>query len=101
MKRLVSSPALPSLIVFVAIIAAGFVSMGLSWRIAARTLDVADQVPAIISGGVGGLLLVVIGTGLFVAQVGRVSAADERAGYDDVLDHTSEVIQAVRERSSR
>lgn len=100
MKRPLAGPALPSLLVFAGMVVAGFVSMGLAWRVAARTLDVADQVPAIISGGVGGLLLVVIGTALFVAQMGRVSAADERAELDVVLDRTSEVISAVRDGRS-
>lgn len=94
MKR--ANPALPSLLVFAALIVGGFVSMAVAWRIAARTLDVSIQLPALISGGLGGLVLVIVGTALFVTQVGRLRAADERAHLDDVLDRTSEIVQAMR-----
>jgi hypothetical protein len=95
MKR-VSNPALPSLLLFAGMVVAGFVAMGLGWRVAARSLNVAAQLPAIISGGLGGLVLIVIGTGLFVAQMGRVSGAAESTDMHEVLDRTSEVIHAVR-----
>jgi hypothetical protein len=96
MKRGGSNPALPSLVLFGGMVVAGFVAMALGWRVAARTLNVAAQMPAIVSGGLGGLMLIVIGTGLFVAQMGRASAADQRTDLDEVLDRTSEVINAVR-----
>ena len=75
--------------------------MAIGWRVSARTLDVSRQVPAIVSGGVGGLVLIVIGIGLLVAQFGRVGAAEERADVDDVLDRASEVVQAVRAQGFR
>lgn len=90
------NPALPSLLVFAALIVAGFVAMGIGWRVAARTLDVSIQVPAVISGGVGGLVLVVVGTALFVSQTGRLRAADERADFDEVLDRASQMVQELR-----
>lgn len=96
MRRLLAHPALPSLTVFAAIAIGGFVSMLLGWRVAARTLNVAAQLPAVVSGGIGGLMLVVIGTSLFVAQVGRLRSAEERAEADELLDRTSEVVQALR-----
>ena len=96
MRRALSHPAMPSLMVFSGIVIAGFVAMILGWRVAARTLNVAAQMPAIVSGGIGGLVLVAVGTGLLVAQVGRVSAARDRAAADDVLDRTSEVVEMLR-----
>jgi hypothetical protein len=87
---------LPSLLVFGGLVVAGFVVMGVAWRMAARTLDVSIQVPALISGGVGGLVLIIVGTALFVAQLGRLRAADERAHLDEVLDRTSEIVHAMR-----
>ena len=90
------NPALPSLLVFGGLVVAGFVSMAVAWRIAARTLDVSIQVPALISGGMGGLILVVVGTVLFVTQLARLRSADERAYMDDVLDRTSEIVQTLR-----
>jgi hypothetical protein len=97
-QSLLSGPALPSLLVFAGLILAGFAAMAIGWRVAARTLDVATQVPAIVSGGVGGLVLVVIGTGLFLAQAGRARSADDRADADELLDRVSEVVQALRAR---
>jgi hypothetical protein len=91
-----ANPALPSLVVFGGLVVAGFVAMGVAWRIAARTLDVSIQVPALVSGGLGGLMLIVVGTALFVTQLGRLRAADERARMDDVLNRTSEIVQAMR-----
>jgi hypothetical protein len=87
---------LASLLVFAGLVVAGFVVMAVAWRIAARTLDVSIQVPALISGGLGGLVLIVVGTVLFVTQLGRLRAAEERACMDDVLDRTSEIVQAMR-----
>jgi hypothetical protein len=97
-RSLWSGPALPSLLVFLGMIVAGFAAMALGWRVAARTLDVASQIPAIVSGGVGGLVLVAVGTGLFLAQAGRARAADDRADADELLDRVSEVVQALRAR---
>ena len=94
MKR--PNPALPSLLVFAALVVGGFISMAVAWRMAARTLDVSIQLPALISGGIGGLVLVIVGTALFVTQVGRLRAADERAAMDEVLDRTSEIVQTMR-----
>lgn len=95
---LLSGPALPSLLVFLGMIVVGFAVMAIGWRVAARTLDVSIQLPAIVSGGVGGLVLVVIGTGLFLAQAGRARSADDRADADELLDRVSEVVQALRAR---
>ena len=96
MRRLLSHPAAPSLVVFAGIVVAGFAAMILGWRVTARTLNVAAQLPAVISGGLGGLVLVVVGTALLVAQAGRVSAARDRAGADDLLDRAAEVVEQVR-----
>jgi hypothetical protein len=96
MRRLTAHPAFVSLLLFAGVIVAGFAAMLLGWRVAARTLDVADQLPAVISGGIGGLVLVVIGTGLFITQAGRARAAEDRADADELLDRMSEVVQAVR-----
>lgn len=85
-------PVVPSLLVFAAIAIAGFVVMGLGWRTVARTLDVWRQVPAIISAGVGGLALVIIGAGLFATQLGRRRAAVERAQFEAILDELSRLV---------
>ena len=96
MRRILSHPAFASLLAFAVVVVGGFVAMALSWRVAARTLDVSTQVPTLVSGGIGGLLLVVVGTSLFVVQAGRARAAEDRADADELLDRMSEVVQALR-----
>lgn len=89
-------PATPSLLLFAAIAAGGFVAIGIGWKVAARTLVVAYQVPAIVSGCIGGLALVVIGASLFAAQLNRRWAAREQAEYDALLQAASAAV--VRRR---
>jgi len=90
-------PSAPSLAVFALVALGGFVMIGLGWRIAARTLFVPFQVPAILSGGLGGLALVMIGAGLLNAQATRRIAASERAETEALLD----VIAAARDALDR
>jgi hypothetical protein len=86
----------PSLLVFGALVAAGFLAIGLGWKVAARTLFVPFQVPAVVSGGLGGLALVVLGAGLSTIQVGRRLAAQERAETEDLLDEAAGLMDAMR-----
>lgn len=64
-------------------ISAGIVAIFLGWFGAAHTRDVTDQIPYLISGGVFGLALVVLGSALyfsyFVAQVHHASRRQQRA----------------------
>src|ERR1041385_8800245 len=69
----------------VGLVVAGFAVMAAGWRGAARTLVVPFQIPYVVSGGIGGLALVVLGAGVFLVQVGRRHAADERGAGDRVL----------------
>lgn len=91
-------PLAPGLALFAAIVLAGFVSIGLGWRVAARTLVVPFQVPALVSGGMGGLALVVLGAGLAHIQVGRRLAAQERAETEDLLDEAATLMDAMKGR---
>jgi hypothetical protein len=68
-----------------ALVIGGGVAIAVGYVIAARTLDVFDQVPALVSGGIGGIALVVTGCVLSYVQVGRACAEQERAGDDAVL----------------
>ena len=89
-------PAAPSLLLFGGLIAFGFVAIGLGWRVAARSLNVAFQTPAVISGAMGGLALVLIGSGLANVQTGRRLAARERAATDALLDEAAALVEAVK-----
>ena len=91
-------PAAPSLLLFAGLVVAGFVSIGLGWKIAARTLYVSQQVPALVSGALGGLVLVALGAGLASIQAGRRLAASERAETELLLDEAHALVQAIKAR---
>lgn len=57
--------------------AAGFVGIALGWDGASRQVHVEAQIPYVISGGLGGLALVIVGTGLLLAHalLGRGATA--------------------------
>jgi hypothetical protein len=89
-------PAAPSLLLFAGVVLAGFTAIGVGWKVAARTLYVPFQTPALVSGGMGGLALVLLGTGLANVQSGRRLAAIERAETEALLDEASALVEAVR-----
>jgi hypothetical protein len=83
MKRL--SPLAVALSSCALLVVGGGVAIAVGYVIAARTLDVFDQVPALVSGGIGGIALVLTGCVLGYVQIGRACAEQERAGDGDVL----------------
>jgi hypothetical protein len=83
---------------FAGLIVAGFVGIGLGWKVAARTLVVPFQVPALVSGAMGGLALIILGAGLATIQVGRRLAAEERAETEDLLDEAAGLMDAMKGR---
>jgi hypothetical protein len=91
-------PIVPSLGLFAAIVIAGFVGIGLGWRVVARTLVVPYQLPAVVSGAMGGFALIALGAGLATIQTGRRLAAQERAETEDVLDEASALVEALKGR---
>lgn len=90
-------PAAPSLALFTALVVAGFVAIVIGWKVAARTTVVPYQVPALVSGGIGGLSLILIGAFLANIQAGRRVAAAERAEGDVVLDEIAALIATLTE----
>lgn len=92
-------PAAPSLALFAGLVVGGFVAIGLGWRVAARTLYVGLQVPAIASGAIGGVVLVALGAGFASIQTGRRLAAAERAEMELLLDEAHALVTAVKARS--
>lgn len=89
-------PAGPSLALFAGLVIAGFVAIGIGWRVAARTLFVPAQVPALVSGGLAGLAMVLTGLALLTIQTGRRLAAQERAQTDELLDEAAALVEAFR-----
>lgn len=96
----VRSPAAASLLLFTAVGLGGFVAIGIGWRVAARTLFVPAQVPALVSGGFAGLALILIGAAFLTVQHGRWLAAQERAETDDLLDEAAALVEAFKRRAS-
>lgn len=89
-------PVAPSLLLFAALVVAGFVGIAIGWKVAARTLFVPFQTPALVSGALGGLALVLLGAGLASIQVGRRLAAAERVQTEALLDEAAALLAAFR-----
>ena len=92
-------PAAPSLALFAGFVVTGFVAIVIGWRVTARTVFVGQQVPALVSGAVGGVVLVAIGVGLFSIQTSRRLGAAERLEEELLLDEAHALLQAAREHT--
>ena len=88
-------PATPSLLLFAALTVGGFVAIGIGWQVAARTLFVPAQIPALVSGAMGGLAMILLGVGLISIQSGRRLAAIERQLTETLLDEAALLVQAA------
>ncbi len=93
-------PAVPGLALFAGLAVVGLIAITVGWQVAARTLFVPFQVPALVSGGLGGLALVLLGAGLFAVQAGRREAAAEQAAFDGLLDEAAGLVADVRGTST-
>lgn len=89
-------PAASSLLLFAGVVISGFVAIGIGWKVAARTLFVQYQTPALVSGGMGGIALVLLGSALFSIQSSRRLAARERAQTEGLLDEAAGLLEAVK-----
>jgi hypothetical protein len=65
---------------------AGIVAIGIGWNGAAGLLDLRAQFPYLISGGLIGLSLVVIGASLMIVQAHREDRARLEAKLDQLID---------------
>lgn len=97
-RRPWQDPVVPAVVTSLVLVVGGFVAIALGKRVVARTLKVYDQIPALISGGLVGLSLVVAGCVLVVVQVGRRFEAQAKHDDEAVLDEANALVQAVRER---
>jgi hypothetical protein len=92
-------PAAGSLLLFGGLIVAGFVAVYLGYREAAHTSFAPSQLPALISGGLGGLALVLLGSGLLNIQLRRRLAATRRAANEAALEELSALIESLKQVS--
>lgn len=87
-----ADPLVPSLLLFAGLVVAGFAAVGIGWRLAARTLFVPFQIPALVSGALGGLALIMTGTALISIQLDRKASAADRASMDELLVEVSALV---------
>ena len=85
-------PALPGLVVMAAIAIGGGIGLFFGWRAVARTIYVPLQLPAVVSGGIGGLALIGLGVALFDLQMTRRSLARERQQNADLLNEIAALV---------
>jgi hypothetical protein len=90
--RFLRDPALPGLLLMIALVLGGFVAVLFGWRGTARAAYVPLQVPELVSGGVGGLALIGVGAALLEIQLARRRAAREQRLVDDALDQLAELV---------
>lgn len=77
-----------------ACVVGGFAAVFLGWRGVARTLAVEVQLPYLVSGGVAGLGLIVVGITVVLLQAERRQAAMERQRLRSVADRLADVVDA-------
>jgi hypothetical protein len=79
------SPAVVGAALGAALVAGGFLVIGVTWAGASRTLSVQAQVAFLVSGGLGSLALIALGTAIVVLQSLRWLGAAERATFRTVI----------------
>ncbi|HVE98143.1 MAG TPA: hypothetical protein VNA12_03090 [Mycobacteriales bacterium] len=104
LRKSLVTPAVSTGLVLTGIVAAGFVAIALAWRGASLTPYVPFQVPFLVSGGFGGLALVVLGLGLFDVHVNRVQEAKRHVDTNAALREAVQLLAVaptVRRRRAR
>jgi hypothetical protein len=94
-------PVMVLLIIGVVLVVAGFFSLLLGWRGAARTLNIPVQIPFLVSGGLGGIALIGMGLGLCNLTASRREAAREITRLQGLVDEAAKLLSAVELRRLR
>ena len=76
---------------------AGFYAIVLGWQGAAQRSSPALQLPYLVSGGFGGLALLVFAAVLLHVDVSRRLAAEEDAALRDLVDGVSRAVLALHD----
>jgi hypothetical protein len=79
-----------------ALLVAGLVAILIAWYGISGTLDPGEQMPYLISGGIGGAALIAFGVTTLVA----FEHARDRAALDRLLDRIDQLEQRLDDRSS-
>jgi len=80
----------------IAMVVAGFVVIALAWNGAAGTDFLQSQFPYLLSGGLGGLGLIVAGAAVMYVQAAREVDATEAAHYARVVSSLQRTAAALR-----
>jgi hypothetical protein len=78
-----------------ALIVGGFLAFFLAWRGAAATLAVPLQIPYLVSGGVGGLTLLIAGASILLTLSRRRQSAREFRELGEVLSEAHSALDAL------
>lgn len=97
MNRL-TDPFGSSVVALGALALAGLVTIVLAWRGVAAQLNVANQVPFLVSGVIGGLALLGFASGVVAIQHRRYIEARRRAEFDEVIAATTKLLATSRQR---
>lgn len=81
-----SKPGQRTIVVLLLLYAAGLVMIGLGYRTVARNLAAPLQMPALVSGCMVGLGLVITSLSLLIVHVGRIAAERERRQIDELTE---------------
>lgn len=89
-------PGVQAIVVLVLLAIGGFVTLGLAWRGAARTIYVPLQLPWVISGSVAGLGLIGLAYGALSIHLGRREDAVHRAEVEDLVRTAATLAEDIR-----
>ena len=97
-RRVVSDPASPwPVYLGIAIVALGFALIGVAWADVASRLNVAVQVPYLVSAGFTGLGLIMAGLVLLIIATRRPDAADRRRQLDRLFAILTDLRQDLKD----
>ncbi|MCU1602160.1 MAG: hypothetical protein JWO22_2869 [Frankiales bacterium] len=99
MKRL--NPHQQALMTSALLVGSGLLAIALGKRVVARTEDVYAQIPAVVSGGFGGIALVILGCVVAFVQVSRRCSVQEGELQADVVAEVVALTEVRRQLAAR
>ena len=94
-RRLSDDPIAVSCWIAVLLLALGFVAFLGAWKGTSGTARLDEQVAYLVSGGLGGLSLLVAGSAMLTIQLTRWLAARERQELEAVLDSARAALESA------
>lgn len=95
--RFLRDPGTPAVWVLSGAVLVGFAAIALGWRAAARTLAVPLQTPALVSGGLGGMAIVLVACIVLTIHLSRRDSAREENEIDRLIDSAYELLRVAPE----